>query len=630
MAKLDSFTLRDPIRESLLFNRRLMFSIAVMIILSLVLLGRLFQLQVINNTHYTTLSEKNRVNIVPIAPTRGMIYDRNGVLIAHNVPSFILNIIPERVEDMKATLGILKQLVTLTDKEIAHFKRQLRRKRKFVSIPLRYRLSDAEVARIAVNQYRLPGVQIQAELSRHYPLGGLMAHVAGYVGRISEADLQQLDTSEYGASSHIGKVGIEKYYEDILHGKVGYQRVETNAQGRIIKVLERTLPTPGKTLYLNIDVHLQAVVQKAFVEHQNNGALVALDPESGAVLAMVSIPTYDPNLFVHGLDTDDYQTLSKSPDRPLFNRALQGQYPPGSTLKPVLGLAGLELDEINATTPIRCKGWYMLDDDVDQRHYRDWKPQGHGNVNLTDAITQSCDVYFYGLAYNLGIDRIYQYLTAFGLGKKTGIDLEGEMSGVIPNKEWKRRNYNEIWYPGETLINGIGQGFMLATPLQLASFTAALSQVGKRVKPIILKATQDPKTKAIEAVEPEPLPSVHQIKLSNWETILNAMHNVVHGIKGTARGISYGMPYQMAGKTGTAQVFGIKEGEKYHKEKLSKKLHDHALFIGFAPFDKPRIAISVIIENGGGGGSVAAPVVRKALDYYLLGKSNEPIALKQP
>ena len=628
MAKLDSFTLRDPIRESLLFNRRLMFTIAVVVILTLVLIARLFQLQVINNAHYTTLSENNRVNILPIAPIRGLIYDRNGILIAHNVPSFILHIVAERVENMDATLSQLKQLITLTDREIKQFKRQLRRKRKFVSIPLRYRLSDAEVARITVNQYRLPGVQIKAELSRHYPIGKLMAHVAGYVGRISEADLRQLDTRDYGASSHIGKVGIEKYYENILHGKIGFQRVETNAQGRIIKVLERTLPTPGQTLYLNVDVNLQAVAHKAFGE--DNGALVAMDPETGAILAMASVPTYDPNVFVHGLGTDDFKKLSQSPDRPLFNRALQGQYPPGSTLKPLLGLAGLELDEIHAYNPINCKGWYMLDDDVDERRYRDWKRKGHGATSLIDAIAESCDIYFYDLSYNLGIDRIHQYLSTFGLGKKTGIDLEGELSGIIPNKEWKRRNYNEMWYPGETLINGIGQGFMLTTPLQLASFTAALSQVGKRVKPVILKATQDPKTQLIQAIEPEALQSVHQINLNNWETILRAMRKVVHGVKGSARGIGYGLKYKIAGKTGTSQVFGIKEGERYKKEELKKKLHDHALFVGFAPFDKPRIAVSVIVENGGGGGSVAAPIVRKVMDYYLLGKGNEPVPIKQP
>lgn len=626
MAKFDSFTLRDPIRESLLFNRRLMITIAIVIVLTLVLLGRLFQLQVINNAHYTTLSEKNRVNIMPIAPTRGMIYDRNGVLIAHNVPSFILQIVAERVDNMEATLSLLGQLITLTDREIKRFKRQLRRKRNFVSIPLRYRLSDAEVARIAVNQYRLPGVQIKAELSRHYPIGGLMAHVAGYVGRISEADLRRLDTREYRASSHIGKVGIEKYYEDLLHGKIGFQRVETNAQGRIIKVLERNLPTPGQTLYLNVDVNLQAVAYKAFGE--DNGALVAMDPQTGAILAMVSVPTYDPNVFVHGLAIDEFRTLSKSPHRPLFNRALQGQYPPGSTLKPMLGLAGLELDEIYAYNPIDCKGWYMLDDDVDERRYRDWKREGHGSTNLIDAITESCDIFFYDLSYNLGIDRIHQYLSAFGLGKKTGIDLEGELNGIIPNKEWKRRHYNEMWYPGETLINGIGQGFMLTTPLQLVSFTATLSQAGKRVKPVILQATQDPKTRLIQTVEPEPLQSVHQIKIANWETILRAMRKVVHGIKGTARGMGYGLKYQMAGKTGTSQVFGIKEGEKYRKDKLKKKLHDHALFVGFAPFEQPRIAVAVIVENGGGGGSVAAPIVRKIMDYYLLEKGNESVLIK--
>ncbi len=626
MAKLDSFTLKDPIRESLMFNRRLMITVVVVIILTLILLGRLFLLQVINNTHYTTLSEKNRVNILPIAPTRGMIYDRNGVLIAHNVPSFILQIVAERVENMEATLSLLKQLITLSDAEIKRFKRKLHRKRKFVSIPLRYRLSDTEVARIAVNQYRLPGVQIKAELSRHYPIGKLMAHVAGYVGRISEADLRQLDTSEYRASSHIGKVGVEKFYENILHGKIGFQRVESNAQGRIIKVLERNLPTPGQTLYLNIDANLQAIAYKAFGE--DNGALMAMDPETGAVLAMISVPSYDPNIFVHGLASEDFNKLRKSPHRPLFNRALRGQYPPGSTLKPLLGLAGLELDELQAYKPIDCKGWYVLDDDVDQRRYRDWKKTGHGSTNLIDAIAESCDIYFYDLSYKLGIDRIHQYLSAFGLGNKTGIDMEGELKGIIPNKDWKRRHYNEMWYPGETLINGIGQGFMLTTPLQLTSFTATLSQAGKRVKPVILKATQDPKTGLIQTIKPQPLPSVHQINVNNWETILGAMRKVVHGAKGSARGMGYGLKYKMAGKTGTAQVFGIKEGEQYKKEELKKKLHDHALFVAFAPYEKPRIAIAVVVENGGGGGSVAAPIARKIMDHYLLGKGNEPVLVK--
>ena len=621
MSKLDAFTLRDPLRESLLFNRRLMFTIAGVAILTLFLLGRLFLLQVINNDHYSTLSEKNRVNILPIAPIRGLIYDRNGVLVAHNIPSFNIKVVPEQVEDMDATLSQLSQLINLTDSEIKRFKNQLRRKRKFVSIPLRYRLSEDEVARLSVNQYRLPGIQIKAELLRHYPIGELMAHVAGYVGRISERDLRRLDTKKYSASSHIGKVGIEKFYEDILHGDIGHQRVETNAQGRIIKVLERTLPTPGKTLYLNVDSNLQATAYKAFGE--NNGALMAMDPTTGAVLAMVSAPAYDPNIFVQGIEAEDFQKISKSPRRPLFNRALQGQYPPGSTIKPLLGLAGLELDEVYAHNPIDCKGWYMLEDDVDERRYRDWKRSGHGATSLISAIAESCDIYFYDLSYNLGIDRIHQYLSAFGMGKKAGIDMEGEFRGIVPNKEWKRRNYNEMWFPGETLINGIGQGFMLATPIQLASFTAALTQAGKRFKPNILKATQDPKTKVLTQVEPTALQSVHQIKLKNWETVLHAMRQVVHGRKGSARGISYGIKYTMAGKTGTSQVFGIKEGERYEQDKLSKKLHDHALFVGFAPYKNPTIAVSAIVENGGGGGTVAAPVVRKVIDTFLLGISDE-------
>ncbi|MDH5444075.1 MAG: penicillin-binding protein 2 [Gammaproteobacteria bacterium] len=622
MAHLDSLSLRDPLKESLLFNKRLMFMIGFISLLTLILLGRLFQLQVLNNAHYSTLSEKNRVNILPIAPTRGLIYDRNGVLIAHNIPSFYINIIPERVENMDETLALLKQLITLTPRELKRFKRQLRRKRKFVSIPLRYRLNEAEVARVSVNQYRLPGVQIKSELLRHYPVGELMAHVAGYVGRISEKDLRVLNTREYSASSHIGKVGIEKFYENILHGSIGHQRVETNAQGRIIKVLERTLPTPGKTLYLNVDSNLQSVAYKAFGD--NNGALMAIDPVTGAVLAMVSAPSYDPNVFVHGLEADDYQKITKSPRRPLFNRALQGQYPPGSTLKPLLGLAGLELDEVYAHNPIDCKGWYMLEDDVDERRYRDWKRSGHGATNLIDAIAESCDIYFYDLSYNLGIDRIHQYLSAFGMGKMTGIDMEGELTGIVPNKEWKRIHYNEMWFPGETLINGIGQGFMLATPVQLVSFTAALTQGGKRYKPAILKAMQDPKSKVLETIEPVALEAVHQIRMNNWEVILRSMHKVVHGFKGSARGISQGIKYKMAGKTGTSQVFGIKQGERYRQDKLSKKLHDHALFVGFAPYKNPRIAVSAIVENGGGGGSVAAPIVRKVIDQYLLGKVDEP------
>lgn len=623
MAQFDKFTFKDHLRESLLFNRRLTITIAVVVVLTILLIGRLFILQVVNYTHYTTLSEKNRVNIVPIPPTRGLIYDRSGVLLAHNVPTFILEVVAEHVNNIDAMLAQLKQLIALSNNDIKRFKRQLNRKRNFESIPLRFRLTQDEVARLSVNQFRIPGIYIKAELSRHYPLGKLTSHVTGYVGRISERDLRRMEnSSQYRASSHIGKVGVEKTYEALLHGEIGVQRVESNAQGRIIKVLERTLPVPGKTLYLNIDSRLQAIAEKAFGE--DNGAVVALDPNNGAVLALASIPTYDPNQFIHGLDSDAFQKLKKSPNRPLFNRAVQGQYPPGSTLKPLLGLAGLELDEIHSYNPIACKGWYVLEDDIDQRRYRDWKRRGHGTTNLTKAITESCDIYFYDLSYKLGIDRIHQYLSAFGLGKKTGIDVIGEFVGLIPNKEWKMRTYHEIWYPGETLINGIGQGYTLSTPLQLASITATLSQLGKRMTPMILQSTQDPKSMVLETIQAKPLPEVHKIDEKNWHTVLNAMEKVVHGTKGSARGIGYGLRYRMAGKTGTAQVFGIKEGEHYDEDKISKKLRDHALFVAYAPADNPKIAIAVIVENGGGGGSTAAPIARKIIDHYLLGEKNEP------
>ena len=623
MAQFENFTFKDHLRESLLFNRRLAILVGFVIILTLLLLGRLLQLQILNYDHYTTLSEKNRVNIVPIPPTRGLIYDRNGILLAQNIPTFMLEVVTEHVENVDAMLAQLKQLVNLSDRDIKRFKRQDRRKRDFESIPLRYRLTEDEVARLSVNQFRLPGVHIKAELARHYPLGNLTSHVAGYVGRISEKDLRRMKNfSQYRASSHIGKVGIEKSYEELLHGKIGLQRVESNAQGRIINVLERTLPVPGKTLYLNIDVNLQAVAEKAFGE--DNGAVVALDPNNGAVLTMASIPTYDPNQFIHGLESEEFKKLSKSPRRPLFNRALRGQYPPGSTLKPLIGLAGLELDEVSAYNPIACKGWYTIEDDIDQRKYRDWKRGGHGKTNLIDAIAESCDIYFYDLSYRLGIDRIFQYLSAFGLGKKTGIDIEGELVGIIPSKDWKMKTYHELWYPGETLINGIGQGYTLSTPLQLASFTATLSQYGKHYKPRILKSTQDPKTMVLQQIEPQAYPDVHKISKKNWDTIINSMKKVVHGVKGTGRSISYGLKYKMAGKTGTSQVFGIKEGERYDERKIAKKLRDHALFIAFAPADNPKIAVAVIVENGGGGGTTAAPIARKIIDYYLLGEVDEP------
>ena len=619
MARINGLALKDHIRESLIFNRRLLIAAIVASLLLLLLIARLMYLQIIHQEHYITLSENNRVNILPIPPTRGLIYDRNGIVLAQNLPSFSLRLVPEHVPDLEKTLAELKALVAISDEDLERFHKDRKQKRRFEGIPLRFRLDDEEVARISVNQYRLPGVEIHAELARHYPLGKLASHAVGYVGRINEQELRQLDASNYAASSHIGKVGVERAYEDLLHGLVGYHQVETNAQGRILRVLERTLPTPGKNLFLNLDVQLQRVAEQALSEH--NGALVALDPRNGAVLALVSTPTYDPNLFVNGLDSKTFKALRDSPDRPLFNRALRGQYPPGSTIKPFLGLAGLELHEVRHNTSLNCPGWYMQQGDP--RRYRDWKKYGHGKTDLAKAIVESCDVYFYDLAVTLGIDRMHDYLSHFGLGLHTGIDIRGELGGILPSREWKRRTYRTPWYPGETLIAGIGQGFMLTTPLQLANITATLSMYGQRTEPNMVYAIQDADKMNHQLIEPKLREPVPVEKIDHWKAVIKAMQAVVNSPAGTAHRISKQLPYTLAGKTGTAQVFGIKEDEEYKEEEISKKLRDHALFVAFAPVEDPRIAVALIVENGGHGGSTAAPIVRKVMDQYLLKSENQ-------
>lgn len=611
--------LKDHFHETQIFNQRVLIAGIIMFILLVLLLSRLFFLQVSNQQHYTALSDKNRVSIRPIAPTRGLIFDRNGILLAQNLPSFTLIIIPEHVKDLDKTLATLGQLISISKDDLKHFHKNRRKKRRFEGVPLRFRLNDEEVAKISVQQNKLEGVIIKAQLSRHYPQGKLASHAVGYVSRINERELRKLNASNYSATTHIGKVGIERTYENILHGKVGFQHVETNAQGRVLRVLERTLPVSGKNLYLNMDSKVQAIAEKSLEE--NNGALVAIDPRNGAVLAMVSVPLFDPNLFVHGISSKNYKALSTSVERPLFNRALRGQYPPGSTIKPFIGLAGLELKIQQSHDHIDCPGWYMLKND--ERRYRDWKKTGHHNTDLRKAITESCDVYFYDLALNLGIDNISSYLAHFGLGQKTGIDLRGELSGLNPSREWKQRNRNMRWFPGETLITGIGQGFMLTTPLQLASATAAISKMGQRFKPRMVYSIQDEQNSQLIPTQPLPVEPAPINDENNWKTVLSAMKNVVYGLHGTARGIKHNLTYTIAGKTGTAQVFGIAQDAEYNKDEIAKKLQDHALFIGYAPYDDPRIAVALIVENGGSGGAVAAPIVRKVMDQYLLNHPKE-------
>ena len=604
---------KDQLLEANLFSRRALIAVVLVMGALLTLVGRLAYLQVNSHDHFSTLSENNRVKLQALPPTRGLIFDRNGVLLADNLSSYRLELTPEQIPDLDDTIRRLQQRLIISERNINRFRRLSRRSAPSSSIPLRLRLTDSEVARLAVDLHHFPGVHIQAGLNRYYPLGALGVHVLGYVGRIDEKELQRIDTSQYSGSTHIGKTGVELSYEQMLHGRVGHQQVETNAEGRVLRVLERTPPVPGKHLYLTIDTRLQRIVEQALEGY--NGAIVAIDPRNGEVLAMASMPIYDPNPFVNGIDVASYKALSSSLDRPLFNRALKGMYPPGSTIKPLVGLAGLESGVITRNKSVYCPGFYQLSGH--KHKFRDWLRSGHGRTALDKAIYQSCDVYFYDLAHSLGIERLHDYLDQFSLGRRTGIDLRGEKSGVLPSKAWKRKVHNKSWYPGETLIAGIGQGYMLTTPLQLAHAIAALSQDGRHFKPRILYATQEQGSQEIQLEAPRPLAPIPVKNQRNWKHVVAGMIHVVHSRRGTAHKIGTGAAYTIAGKTGTAQVFSLGQDEKYNAKKLAKRLHDHALFVAFAPAEEPRIAVAVIAEHGGGGSSTAAPIARKVMDAYL-------------
>ncbi len=613
-------TLKDNLQESHLFMRRVIAAVIGSALLVSALIGRLIYLQVVAYETYKTQSEDNRVKIEAVPPNRGLIYDRNGVLLAENLPAYRLDIIPEQVQDLDYTLKQLARLIELRDYDLERFEKQRERlrTRPFEGIPLRLHLSDEEVARFAINRHRLPGVEVRAVLTRHYPFGSSTAHAIGYVGRVNEKDLQILDETNYRGTTHTGKVGVEKAYEDILHGAVGYQNLETNVQGRTLRVLDRQSPVPGSDLYLNLDIRLQQATEAAFEDY--SGAAVAIDPRNGAVLAFASLPGFDPNPFVKGIDVDDYNALQHNIDQPLFNRALRGQYPPGSTLKPFVGLAGLEAGATHAHSKTFCPGFYQLPEG--ERKYRDWKRSGHGMVDLNDAIAQSCDVYFYDLARTLGIDKMHDFLAQFGFGHKSGIDLVGELGGLLPSRDWKRNSRNEPWFPGETLISGIGQGFNLTTPIQLAAGTAALATYGQYHTPHMVNALRRPGSDALEPVHVQPVKRIPIINHDHWQQVIDSMIAVVHGPRGTARKLAEGIDYRIAGKTGTAQVFSLPQEDEYEydPEEIEKRLRDHALFVAFAPADQPEIALGVIVENGGSGSGVAGPIARKILDAYFAGK----------
>ncbi|SDH69744.1 penicillin-binding protein 2 [Pseudomonas panipatensis] len=607
--------LKDHERDARLVRSRVIVGAVAVFLLAMVLVARMYHLQVTQYEYHSTLSENNRVHVQPIPPNRGLIYDRNGVIIADNRPSFSLTITRERTENLHQELQALVEILGLTEEDRTIFEKRMKQgRRPFEPVPIMFELNEEQIARIAVNQYRLPGIDVTAQFVRHYPLAEHFAHSVGYVGRINEPELKVLDPVNYSGTHHIGKTGVEKFYEADLHGTVGYEEVETNARGRVLRVLKRTDPIPGKDIVLSIDSKLQAKAEEALGGRR--GAIVAIQPSTGDVLAMVSQPSYDPNLFVTGITFKDYSALRDSVDRPLYNRVLRGLYPPGSTVKPAVALAGLDAGVVTPSSRVFDPGYYQLPN-YDHK-YRNWNHSGEGWVNLETAIMRSNDTYFYDLAHKLGIDRLHDFMSRFGFGQRVALDMYGEAPGLMPSREWKRALRRQAWFPGETLILGIGQGYMQSTPLQLAQMTALIANRGKWIRPHLAK-TIDGKP----PVDPEPMPDIDLRDPGNWSLIDSDMQQVVHAARGTAHKIGDTSVYRIAGKSGTAQVVAIRQNERYDRSKVQERNRDHALFVGFAPADNPQIAVAVMVENGESGSGVAAPVLKQVMDAWLLGENGK-------
>ncbi|HGM5578483.1 TPA: penicillin-binding protein 2 [Pseudomonas putida] len=602
--------LKDHEKDArLVRNRVVVGAVAIMLLVS-VLIVRLYYLQIIQYDYHSTLSENNRVHVQPIPPTRGLIFDRNGVIVADNRPSFSLTMTRERAGKWQEVLDTIIEVLELSEDDRALFERRMKQgRRPFEPVPILFELNEEQIARVAVNQFRLPGVEVAAQLVRHYPQGAHFAHSVGYVGRINEKELKSLDPVNYSGTHHIGKTGIERFYEDDLHGQVGYEEVETNARGRVLRVLKRTDPIPGKDIVLSLDIKLQEAAEEALAGRR--GAIVALDPRTGEVLAMVSQPSFDPNLFVTGISFKAYAELRDSIDRPLFNRVLRGLYPPGSTIKPAVAIAGLDSGVVNASSRVFDPGYYQLPN-YDHK-YRNWNRTGDGWVDLDVAIMRSNDTYFYDLAHKMGIDRLSAYMNKFGIGQKVSLDMFEESPGLMPSREWKRATRRQAWFPGETLILGIGQGYMQATPLQLAQATALIANKGKWNRPHLAKTIEGK-----QPVDENPMEDIVLRDKNDWTRVTHGMEQVMHGARGTARKAALGSQYRIAGKSGTAQVVAIKQGEKYDRNKLQERHRDHALFVAFAPAEDPKIVVSVMVENGESGSGVAAPVVRQVMDAWLL------------
>lgn len=613
------------------YYNRIRIAAAGAALLFLVLFGRFVWLQAIQYDRYHALAENNRIALVPAKPSRGAIYDRSGTILAHNYSAHTLEITPAKTGGLEDTLDRLAAIVRIEDADRKRFKRLLAESKNFESIPIRYRLSEDEVARFTVNRFRFPGVEVRARLFRHYPFADSFAHVVGYIGRINDKDVERLrengQEANYRGTDLIGKLGIEKSYERWLHGRTGIEKVEVDSVGKAVRILSRTAPQAGNDIHLNLDTKLQQVAETSFGSLR--GALVALDPRDGGVLALVSKPGFDPNLFIDGIDPVSWKGLNESPDRPLINRALRGVYPPGSTIKPFMALAGLELGLRRPDDTIDDPGYYSL---PGSRHrYRDWKAGGHGIVDLKKSIVISCDTYYYQLAHQLGIQRMHDFLSPLGFGRRTEIDLDGELAGVLPNPAWKQQRFKQIWWPGETVIAGIGQGYNLTTPMQLAVATMAVANGGTVYKPQLLRAWSDPADGSLHYAAAQALRRL-DLKPAHLRIVQDAMVAVTQP-GGTAAGAFAGTPYLAAGKTGTAQVIGIKQHERYDESKVHERLRDHALFIAYAPAEAPRIVVAVMVENGGHGGSTAAPIAREVMDYWLLGLlpgERPPVAERAP
>lgn len=603
---------RDRMAEQKLFRSRAIFMAVFIFALLSLLAGRMAYLQVVLHDKYQDLSENNRIQLRPVAPNRGLIYDRNGILLAENIPSYSLTLIKERVKDIDETLDYLRNLIDISERDEEQFRKRLKYSRRpYQPVVVKHKLDEKEIAQIMVNRYYLPGIDVEARLVRHYPEGETSVHALGYVGRINEREEERLDKKQYSATKHVGKLGIERRYETELHGQVGYQKVETNARGRILRVIEQEDPIPGKDLVLHLDQRLQNAAAEAMKGYR--GAVVAIDVATGGILTQYSNPSYDPNSFVTGISHSEYSGLRNDPDLPLFNRAIRGQYPPASTLKPFLGLSFLDAGAVTWEDKVEDNGWYQLEND--ERLYRDWKRTGHGHVNLHDAMMESCDTYFYDGAFKTTVDKISPFLAQFGFGQNMTLDVPNALPGLLPDREWKKNKRRRSWYAGDTLNLGIGQGFMLATPMQLATATAVLAAKGKWHTPRLMETIGG-------VSEVENMKKLEDIELKDpqdWDKMFKAMEDVIVGSRGTGRALRYNLNFRMAAKTGTSQVVSIAQNEEYDSETLAARNRDHALFIAFAPVENPTIAIAVIVENGESAGRTAGPVAKHVIQEYLEG-----------